>query len=494
MLFDLKRRTDILHLLTLMLLFSLPALVSYNAMSQLEVIKSSGTLRVATRNTPASYYNEKEGPAGFEYELAQAFAEDLGVQLELLVPDTIPGLFRTIRQRDAHLIAASVNTSEAREQLYDFSTPYASSISTVIYRVRQGVTPPESIEEMIGSSILILKGSVQAEQLNRLKEYHPELSWTESNELTSTDILDKVFAEEVDFAIVDSTVFDSQSSFYPGLGKAFMLGEPLPIAWVFNKNSDGSLKQAVNHFLERPATQRLIRQLKEKYFERHNPLNFFDTVTFKADMATRLPCLEQYFYMAEQETDIDWMLLAAIAYQESHWRADAVSPTGVRGIMMLTNAAAEEVGVTDRTDPVQSILGGAEYLINVRKKIPDRIPEPDHTWFALAGYNVGFGHLEDARILTQRANKDPDKWEDVREFLPLLAREKYYKTVKYGYARGQEPVQYVANIQEYMQILSWEKQVEKIRLERLAAQKARKEANAQKAETNEQLNKLPPTL
>lgn len=144
MLFDLKRRTDILHLLTLMLLFSLPALVSYNTTSQLEVIKSSGTLRVATRNTPASYFNEKEGPAGFEYELALAFAEELGVALELQVPDTIPGLFRAIRQRDAHLIAASVNTSEAREQLYDFSTPYASSISTVIYRVRQGVTPPKA--------------------------------------------------------------------------------------------------------------------------------------------------------------------------------------------------------------------------------------------------------------------------------------------------------------------------------------------------------------
>ncbi len=130
--------------------------------------------------------------------------------------------------------------------------------------------------------------------------------------------------------------------------------------------------------------------------------------------------------MAEQETDIDWMLLASIAYQESHWKADAVSPTGVKGIMMLTNAAAKEVSVMDRTDPIQSILGGAQYLLNVKDKIPDRITEPDHTWFALAGYNVGFGHLEDARILTQRANKDPDKWDDVREFLPLLSRKKHF--------------------------------------------------------------------
>uniref|UniRef100_UPI003567924A transglycosylase SLT domain-containing protein n=1 Tax=Neptunomonas sp. TaxID=1971898 RepID=UPI003567924A len=175
---------------------------------------------------------------------------------------------------------------------------------------------------------------------------------------------------------------------------------------------------------------------------------------------------------AEQETDIDWMLLAAVAYQESHWKADAVSPTGVKGIMMLTNAAAKEVNVMDRTDPIQSVIGGAQYLLNVKGKIPDRIPEPDHTWFALAGYNVGFGHLEDARILTQRANKDPDKWDDVREFLPLLSKKKYFSTVKYGYARGQEPVQYVANIKKYIELLEWEKQIQQIRQARDASIRA----------------------
>jgi membrane-bound lytic murein transglycosylase F len=124
--------------------------------------------------------------------------------------------------------------------------------------------------------------------------------------------------------------------------------------------------------------------------------------------------------------------------------------------MMLTQAAAAEVGVDDRTDPKQSILGGAQYLVNVKQKIPERIPEPDHTWFALAGYNVGFGHLEDARILTQKAGKDPDKWQHVREYLPLLSNPRYYNQTRYGYARGHEPVQYVSNIRKYMELLRWE--------------------------------------
>ncbi len=472
MLFNLRRKKDVLHLLTILVIISLPALVSYNSISQLEVIKMNGSLRVATRNTPSAYYIDKSGPAGFEYELAKAFADDLDVEIDLIVPDTIEGLFQTINKRDAHIVAAGINVSETRQNNFQFSRPYAESISTVIYRLTQGVPAPTNVTDLIDKKTLVLANSIQADQLKELKNQHADLSWEETSELTNTDILDKVFNKEVDYAIVDSTVYESQSSFYPGLNSAFTIGNQQPIAWIITPHRDGSIQRAVNKFLGKAKTKALIASLKEKYFGKQNPLNYFDTVTFKQDMETYLPALEQYFYMAEQETDIDWMLLAAVAYQESHWKADAVSPTGVKGIMMLTNAAAKEVNVMDRTDPIQSVLGGAQYLLNVKGKIPDRIPEPDHTWFALAGYNVGFGHLEDARILTQRANKDPDKWDDVREFLPLLSKKKYFSTVKYGYARGQEPVQYVANIKKYIELLEWEKQIQQIRQARDASIRA----------------------
>jgi membrane-bound lytic murein transglycosylase F len=493
MLFNLRRRKDVLHLLTILVIISLPALVSYNTISQLEVIQANGSIRVATRNTPSAYYIDKSGPAGFEYELAKAFADDLGVEIDLIIPDTINGLFQAIEKRDAHIVAAGINISSARQNSFEFSTPYAESISTVIYRLKQGIPAPKNIDDLIGKKTLVLANSIQEEQLENLKPEHPSLSWQETSELTNTDILDKVFSKEVDYTIVDSSVYESQSSFYPGLNSAFTIGKSQPIAWVLTPNQDGSLKRAVNKFLAKPTTKTLIKKLKKKYYEKRNPLNYFDTVTFKQDMETRLSCLEQYFYMAEQETDFDWMLLASIAYQESHWKADAVSPTGVRGIMMLTNAAAKEVGVTDRTDPIQSIRGGAEYLLNVKRKIPERIKEPDHTWFALAGYNVGFGHLEDARVLTQRANKDPDKWDDVKEFLPLLSKKKYFSTVKYGYARGQEPVQYVANIKKYIELLEWEKQIQQIRKARDASLRAEQKAKTEPDALIE-LQSIPATL
>jgi membrane-bound lytic murein transglycosylase F len=148
-------------------------------------------------------------------------------------------------------------------------------------------------------------------------------------------------------------------------------------------------------------------------------------------------------------------LLAAVGYQESHWDPTATSHTGVRGLMMLTEETARALKVPDRLDPRSSIFGGARYFVWLRNQIPKRILEPDRTWFTLAAYNVGVGHLEYARILTQMHGKNPDAWIDVREHLPLLTQAKGYTRVKRGYARGWEPVRFVENIRGYMDILDW---------------------------------------
>ncbi|MBV0933430.1 membrane-bound lytic murein transglycosylase MltF [Marinobacterium weihaiense] len=431
-------------------------LMGLNTPTQLEAIKAKGSVRFATTNTPLTYYIRKGKPAGFEYELARAFADHLGVKLELALPGNFAGLFDVLQQRNAHIAAASLTATPARRAHFDFSPAYRQSAPVVIYRVRRGNPAPDDIRDLQGRSIEVLPGSSHIELLHRLRKQHPELNWRSRPDDTVTDLLDRVHAGELDYTILDSTVFEAQKSFHPGLKAAFALQPPQPVAWMLNQHHDGTLKAELDRWFNLDSTQKLIKTLEERYFARTNPLNFFDTVTFRRDLEERFLPLLPWFQQAAEETGINWLLLAAIAYQESHWKADAVSPTGVRGIMMLTNAAAREVDVRDRTDARQSIMGGARYLTIVKKKIPDRIPEPDHTWFALAGYNVGFGHLEDARILTQKAGKNPDKWQHVREFLPKLSHPKYYAQTRYGYARGHEPVQYVSNIRKYMELLRWE--------------------------------------
>jgi membrane-bound lytic murein transglycosylase F len=236
---------------------------------------------------------------------------------------------------------------------------------------------------------------------------------------------------------------------------AFELGEPQAIAWAFGRAGDGSLRLAINGFLQQFEEDGSLRRLRARYFGHARRLNFVDTRDFWRHTRDRLPKLMPYFEEAAEKTGIDWRLLAAIGYQESHWRPDAVSPTGVRGIMMLTQATAKQMEIEDRNDPQQSIIGGARYLRVVEKKIPDRIEQPDRLWLTLAGYNIGFGHLEDARVLTDRDGADPDQWLEVKQRLPLLSKRKFYQTVRHGKARGREPVTYVDNIRNYYDLLIW---------------------------------------
>ncbi len=459
--FDISRKKDAIQALVIFLMFCIPVLLSWNSKTQLGAIIESGSLKMVTRNSPSTYFIEKGEPAGFEYDLAKAYAEHLGIKLELVLPESFSGIFSTMKARNGHIAGAMLTVTDDREKAFEFSAPFLTTTAAVVYRTTKGVKAPKDLNDLVArdKTILVLANSSHAELLARLQTTHPTLKWKESSEHSAVELLEKLHNKEIDYTVVDSITFDAQKSFFPGLQKAFDLNEPQDLAWILNPHSDRSLKSSVDRFMALESTQKLIKKLKKKYFNRFNPLNFYDTASFKEDMEERFPKIEQYFYMAEQETDIDWQLLAAIAYQESHWNPDAVSPTGVKGIMMLTNDAASEVGVTDRTDPQQSIIGGAHYLVSVMNKIPERIKQPDHTWFALAGYNIGYGHLEDARVLTSRAGLNPDKWDDVKQHLPLLTKEKYFNTVRYGYARGYEPVHYVSNIRKYMKLLSWEVQV-----------------------------------
>ena len=170
-------------------------------------------------------------------------------------------------------------------------------------------------------------------------------------------------------------------------------------------------------------------------------------------VGSRLPLYEPWFRDAALAHGVDWKLLAAMGYQESKWDPDAVSMSGARGLMQITADTAAMMEFSDRHDPRASIFGGARYLARMLDTVPARIPEPDRTWMAVASYNVGYGHVEDARVLAQALGRNPDRWEDVRATLPLLAQEKWYSRTRHGYARGWEPVGYVDSVQAYLDIL-----------------------------------------
>ncbi len=419
----------------------------------LEQIQQSGELLVITRNSPTTYYEGPEGFTGLEYDLVQLFAKELGVTARFIVPDSFAEILPAISRREAHLAAAGLTVTKARESLVRFGPAYQEITQQLIYRA--GTYRPRKITDIIGSTLEIIAGSSHEEELIKLKQQYPELEWEARDDVESEELLYLLKEQVIDYTIADSNEAALNQRYYPELKPALDLTPPQPLAWAFPHSEDSSLYDAARAFFEKIKKDGTLEHLIERHYGHVERLNFVDKRTFRRHIASRLPKYKPLFMKAAEETGFDWKLLAAIGYQESHWNPRAKSPTGVRGIMMLTQATAKQLGIKSRLDPAESIFGGARYIRIVERKIPERVEYPDRLWMALASYNIGFGHLEDARILTQQNGGNPDKWADVKQTLPLLTQKKWYKKTRHGYARGREAVTYVDSIRSYYDILVW---------------------------------------
>ena len=420
----------------------------------LEQVIASGQFRAVTRNSPATFYYGVDEPRGIDYELAKGYADHIGVELHMYVAENFWQIFPDVAEGKAHVGAAGLTVTAPRREIVDFSPAYQTVRQQVIYR--RGTIKPNKIKDLLNGDLEILAGSAYVGILEAAHRQLPQLTWLENSEVGIEELVKRVAAGEIDYTIVDSNIFDLLQHSYPDARAAFAVGPDTPIAWALPKTSDTSLRESVSaYFAELLATGELNDILERYYFASKKEFDYVGSRAFVRHFESRLPEYKAYFLAAGEKTDVDWRLLAAMAYQESHWNAAAVSPTGVKGIMMLTTRTAGMLGIEDRTDPEQSIRGGADYFVRVTKKVPERIGEPDRTWLAIAAYNVGFGHLEDARIITEIQGGDPDSWQEVRERLPLLSEPKWFERVPRGYARGREPMVYVDNVRRYYDILRW---------------------------------------
>lgn len=413
----------------------------------------TGELVVLTRNSPTTYYEDAEGnPAGLEHDLVELFAKELGVKTTFVVAQQFGQIIPDLLKHKAHLAAAGLTiTTERRKQIL-FAPSYQSVKQQLVYNT--DFPKPESINDLIGKKIEVVAGSSYVERLEEARTRAPMLTWTEVKKLESEDLLEKLAQSGVDYVIADSNIVDVMQNFYPNLGVAFPLGATDQLAWAFPKDAEPFLVKKAEDFFNRIHSDGTLKRLLDRYYGHVKRLERADVSGILEKMRTDLPHYRQLFQRAQEISGIDWRLIAALGYQESHWDPLATSPTGVRGLMMLTEDTADRMGVDNRLDPKQNISAGARYLVEMRDMIPARIPEPDRTWLALAAYNVGYGHLEDARILTQRQKLNPDSWADIKKVLPLLSKSEYHSTLKHGYARGGEPVIFTENVRTYYDIVA----------------------------------------
>ena len=365
-------------------------------------------------------------------------------------------LGRSPRKQSAiwgELIAANLTRTRARERIFNFGPDYMQT-QTVVIR-RRGAKGLNSPPDLAGARVMVIGGSSYEELLESLQADIPGLEWEARDDVGIEDLLLAVADRAIDATLVDSSVYAINRSYYPRIEVEFTIGEAVPHAWAFPRGSDDSLVQKARTFLLQQKETGRLESVMNRFYAEEERLDRPRMFHFLQDTRERLPHFIDVFRNAGRAHEIDWRLLAAVGYQESNWNPAAESATGVRGIMMLTEQTAMQLGVNDRMDPQQSIDGGARYLARLHARLPARIPEPDRTWMALAAYNMGMGHLRDARRLTQKQGLDADKWSDVSQSLDLLSQEKWHSQTRYGYARGVEARNYVENVRRFYEVLVW---------------------------------------
>lgn len=417
----------------------------------LEQVRARGELRVVTLNLPTCYYIGPQGPTGLEYDLAKKFAHELGVRLKIQAVPNEAALQAAIASGRADIAAAQITANSAWRQVGDPAAPYAQVPQLVIYR--HGEPAPHDLPQLQYAKLVVRAHSPQEGVLSKLRLVAPFLQWQATAQGNTP--LEDVAAGTVGYAVMDARSYAYAHHLHPDVGVAFALPQRRPVQWIVRQGAPDLLR-AVNHYFSTLRHTGTLAELMHRDSGDTGTIHYEQSRLFELYCVQRLPRYRAWFQAAAARYHLDWRLLAAIGFQESRWNPKATSSTGARGVMMLTSDTAEEMGVADRANAKANIFAGARYLARVIKMVPKHIPEPDRTWFAVAAYNVGFGHLEDARVLAQKMGKDPDSWAAVSSVLPLLSDRRWYSKTKYGYAQGWQPVAYVARVREFLRLLEWQ--------------------------------------
>lgn len=421
--------------------------------TSLDKIKESGEVVVITRNAPTSYYENNDGEfEGLEYDMVMAFADYLKVKPRFITKNSAADVLNAVDMSEGHFAAAGLTKTDQRLDSYDFGPAYQRVQQQVVCRRNHGHIP-SSMNDFDDITLWVSKNTSYEGYLRKVQEQYPDIKWQSSEEWGTEQLLEKVWKREIDCTVADSNIFDANRRYYPELVLAFSLSDLQPLTWILPPDSD-ELVEAMEAWYEGFSAEGKMEVLLERYYGFYGEYDYVETRRFRRSVAKVLPKYREWFEQAGEKYKLDWQLLAALSYQESHWNPVAKSPTGVRGIMMITRLTAQELKLENRLDPETSIFTGAKYLAQLRARLPDQIEEPERTWMTLAAYNMGYGHFRDARTLAKRLGKDQDQWGDIETVLPLLMQKRHYSTLRHGYARGLQALHYVNSIRGYRDQLS----------------------------------------
>jgi membrane-bound lytic murein transglycosylase F len=421
----------------------------YQKKSALEQIRERGSITMITQNSANTFYMDHEQPIGFEYDLASEFARHLGVDLKVVTPNWLQ-MFEMLERGEGDFIAAGVTVVPSRKRRVDFSDPYLTIRQhMILHEENRDIRRPEDLE---GVTVHVRAGTSYQERLAALQGEGIGLKLVLVPDVLTEELIRRVAEGEIEATVADTNIARLNHRYYPHFRIGFPVSDDQSLAWAVRKGSDDLMK-AINAFMSEIKDNGFLRKIRKRYYDDRNSMGKVDLKAFHRRLETRLPRYEPVFRTVAEEYGFDWRLIAAMAYQESHFNPWARSYTGVRGLMQVTLGTAMDMGIDNRLDPEQSIQAGVGYLAHLYERFEDIENNDDRLLFALSSYNVGYGHVRDAQEIARKNDHDPTEWSSLEETLPLLSRPEYYLETRYGYARGKEPVGYVRNVLTYYDIM-----------------------------------------
>ena len=387
----------------------------------LQQFKNKESILVNFQNLPEIILQSKEGDTGYQYELLENY------------------LYKLNKQK--------IEISDAK---HDVQIYYSINVcKKCIIVEEEDLLLVSNNYNNINNDIEINSTLESLSKINNsLKDY--QIYYTSN---TLDDLIFNLNSNLISHTILPRGSYLFYKKYYPNLLIKKNIGN-IKLLWKFSLD-DGSLKDSLFKYLESDETLTYIESLNNKYYSNNSIASyiFIGSREFIADMTTKLPIYEDQFKEAADMYNLDWKLLAAISYQESRWNNNAISPTGVKGLMMLTKRTADMLGV-NRLNPTESILGASKYITQLSKKYI-KYNKDTMMSMTLGAYNVGPGHVNDIIKLAMKDNANIENWLTLKKYLLKLHKKQFYKNMKYGYARGWEAVQYIENDKQYYDIISF---------------------------------------
>ena len=410
-----------------------------------------------------SYFIYKGQPMGFDYDLVGKLADNLNLELELRIVNNIGEMFRKVNSGEGDIIAFNLTITKDRLTEADFTNSINSIKQVLVQR------KPENWEKMtinkiekqlirdpadlIGRTIVVRSSSSYIERLHNLSnEIGGDIKIVEAElDLTTEDLIAMVASGEIDYTISDDNIADLNEANFRNIDINTSISLSQRIAWAVKK-SDVDLLSSVNKWLDSIKSTVDFAVIYKKYFTNRYAFKKRVTSKYFSQTGGGISSYDDQIKKYSETIGWDWRLSSSLIYQESQFNPNAKSWAGAAGLMQLMPGTAQQFGAIDVYNPDQNVKAGFKYLGYLNNLFADSITDStERIKFILASYNVGQGHIIDARVLTEKYGGDPDIWYDnVEYYLTMKSKPKYYNDdiVKRGYARGKETVKYVKEILE----------------------------------------------